>query len=58
MCLKIMVAYAFISSSSRFHSSLTELAVCARQECRATAEMTQSLQVDLVLSDAAATSEP
>ena len=30
----------------------------AGEECRATAEITQSLQIDLVLSDAAATSEP
>ena len=31
---------------------------CAGDECRATAEITQSLQIDLVLSDMAATSEP
>ena len=31
---------------------------CAGEECGATAEITQSLQIDLVLSDAAATSEP
>ena len=67
--LKITAAYAFISSSSRFCPSLTGLAVCVGKECRATAEMTLkivrcvdvwslmtlSLQVDLVLSDVAAT---
>ena len=47
----------FISSSG-FHPSLSGLAVCAREECATTAEMTPSLQVDLVLSDVAATSEP
>ena len=31
---------------------------CAGEECRATAEITQSLQINLVLSDMAATSEP
>ena len=30
----------------------------AGEECGATAEITQSLQIDLVLSDAEATSEP
>ena len=57
--LKITVAYAFISLS-RFHPSLTGLAVpCVTESAdRATAKMTMSLQVDLVLSDAAATNEP
>ena len=52
-----MVAYTFILSS-RFHPSLTGLAVHAREECIAMAEIKQSLQVDLVLSDVAATNEP
>ena len=45
---------AFISPS-RFHPSLTGLAVHAGEDCIAMAEITWSLQVDLVLSDAAAT---
>ena len=45
---KITAACAFISLS-RFHPSLTGLVVCAREACGATAEITQSLQVDLVL---------
>ena len=53
-----MVAYAFILSSSKLHSSLTGLAVYAGEGCRATAEMTLSLQIDLVLNDMAATGEP
>ena len=54
-----MVAYMFISLS-RFCPSLTELAVLCVTESvdRAMAEMTMSLQVDLVLSDAAATNVP
>ena len=66
---KIMAAYAFILSSSRFCPSLTGLAVSGGEECGANAEMTlkivncvavwslmtRSLQVDLVLSDMAAT---
>ena len=58
-----MAAYAFISSSSRFHLSLNGLVVHDREECEAMAEMTPkivscvavwslltlSLQVDLVL---------
>ena len=57
---KMMVAYAFILSSSRFCLSLTGLTVpCVTESVdRATAKMTMSLQVDLVLSDAAATNEP
>ena len=31
---------------------------CAGEKCGATVEITKSLQIDLVLSDAAATSEP
>ena len=31
---------------------------CAGEECGATAEITRSLQIDLVLNDMAATSEP
>ena len=31
--------------------------ICAGEECGATAEITRSFQIDLVLSDAAATSE-
>ena len=64
-----MAAYAFILSSSRFCPSLTGLAVSGGEECGANAEMTlkivncvavwslmtRSLQVDLVLSDMAAT---
>ena len=50
--LKITVAYAFIWLS-RFHLSLTGLAVpCVPEK---SAEMTMSLQVDLELSDMAAT---
>ena len=52
-----MVAYMFISSS-RFRPLLTGLALStmrAGEECGATAEMTLSLQVDLVLRDVAAT---
>ena len=57
--MKITVAYAFISSLSRFCPLSTGLAAHAREECRAMAEITTlSLQVDLVLSDTAATSEP
>ena len=44
-------------SSSRFGPLLTGVLVHAGEECVATVEITQSLQVDLVLSDAAATSE-
>ena len=54
---KIMVAYTFISSS-RFCPSLTGLALStmhAGEESGAVAEMTLSLQVDLVLRDVAAT---
>ena len=36
----------------------THIAVPAAEECGATAEMTLSLQVDLELSNVAATSEP
>ena len=64
-----MAAYAFISSSSRFHLSLNGLVVHDGEECEAMAEMTPkivscvavwslltlSLQVDLVLGDKAAT---
>ena len=38
--LKCISGYKFISSLSRFHSSLTGLVVHAREECRAMAEMT------------------
>ena len=65
------LSYTFISSLSRFHPSLTGLVVCGGEECKAMAEMTlkiiscvavrslmtPSLQVDLVLSGGAATSE-
>ena len=43
-----MAACAYISLS-RFHPSLTGLVVCAGEACGATAEITQSLQVDPVL---------
>ena len=57
MCQKLTLAYVFLSSS-RFCPSLTGLAISAGEECGAIAEMTLSLQLtDLVLSDAAATSE-
>ena len=54
----MMVAYAFISLS-RFRPSLTGLAVPCMTESadQAMAEMTMSLQVDLVLSDTASTNE-
>ena len=52
------VAYAFISSSSRFHPSLTGLAVSAGEECRAMVEMTPSFPADLVLSETKFSSEP
>ena len=51
-----MSAYMFILSS-RFRPSLTGLAAHSRQECRALAEMTQNIEVDLVLMYVAATSE-
>ena len=71
-CPKGMAAYSFISSLSRFCPSLTRLVAHGAEECRATAEMTLkivrcvdvwslmtlSLQVDLVLSDVAATVSP
>ena len=57
-CLKSMIVYAFILSSSSFHPSLTGHAVHAVEKCRTTAELTLSLQVDLVLNGMAATSEP
>ena len=56
--LKIMVNYAYILLLSRLCPSFTGLPVCAREECRATAERKLTLHVDLVFSDAAATSEP
>ena len=37
---KSISGYKFISSSSRFHSSLTGLVVHGGEECRAMAEMT------------------
>ena len=63
LCVIGSTAYAFISSSSRFRPSLTGLAVCGGEVCRATAEITQKIigcvgvqslmalssQVDLVL---------
>ena len=52
-----MTVCVFISSS-RFCPSLTGLLAHAGEECVATAEVTQSLQVALVLNDVAATSEP
>ena len=54
---KIKAVCVFILLS-RFHPSLTGFVVHAREECVATAEMTWSLQVDLVLIDAAATCDP
>ena len=41
--LKIMAAYTFISSSSRFCPSLTGLVVCGGGECGAMAEMTPKI---------------
>ena len=56
---KIMVGCSqMFILSFRFHPSSTGLAVHATEECQAMAEMTLSLQVDLVWSDTAATSMP
>ena len=52
-----MTDYALVLSSSRLCPSVTGLAVHAGEKCGATAEVTLSLQVDLVLSDVAATTE-
>ena len=54
---QITVAYMLISLPSRF-LPFTVLAEHAGEECRTTTEVTLSFQVDLVLSDAAAISEP
>ena len=56
--LKSMIVYACILSSSSFYLSLTGHAVHAVEKYRAMAELTLSLQIDLVLNGMAATSEP